>query len=69
MIIPSKFLRDYIEAFSSRAEACRHLDVSPDTLTRYLSKDQSCSTMFIENIKKIVGIDFEKAFDIVKEGK
>lgn len=64
MIKPSKALKEYIEGFESREAACRHLGVSPETLSRYLTGDQSCATAFIESVKKVVGWDFEKAFEI-----
>ena len=67
MIKPSKLLRAYIEGFESREEACRKLDVSPDTLSRYLNGDQSCAAAFIESVKRVTGFDFEKAFVLTKD--
>lgn len=67
MITPSETLRKYIEGFESFATACKRLDVAPDTLRRYLNKEQGCASSFIESVKKETGFDFEKAFEVIPE--
>ena len=67
MIKPSKALKAYIEGFESRESACKKLEVAPETLSRYLKEEQSCATAFIESVKRVVGWDFEKAFDIEED--
>ena len=67
MIKPSKLLTGYINGFETRDAACRKLDVSPDTLSRYLDGKQSCAAAFIESVKRVTGFDFEKAFVLTKD--
>lgn len=69
MIKPSKLLSDYIKAITSMDEACKRLDVSEATLYSYLNETVSVSSKFIYNVKKVTGLDFEKAFVTTNEGR
>ena len=67
MIVPSKALIAYINAFESRDEFCRRFDIDQNTVRRYLEFQQTCASAFIEKVKEMTGLDFEKAFSITEE--
>ena len=69
MIVPSDILAGYINAYQTRDEFCDRFEIDPATIRRYLNKEQTCSASFIEKVKEITGMDFEKSFDIVEDVK
>ena len=66
MIVPSKRLRQWIDAYPDREILCKQIDIDETTLSRLMTKDRGASIRLLEKVCLFTGWSLSDAWDIVE---
>ena len=67
MIVPSKRLRQFIDAYPEREILCKQIEIDETTLSRLMTQDRGASVSLVEKVCRFTGWPMGDAWDIVED--